>query len=99
MFANSAIIWSIVNRLEPSESPEDGNGEQPFMEIGDSGRGRRVRGLIAWLVLYLGIAAVLVLLFVRFTSSMLWAVLLVGFMLAYMTIVSKWAAGNIDRRE
>jgi hypothetical protein len=58
-----------------------------------------MRGFIAWALLYLAIAALLVALFIQFTSSTLWAVLLVGFMLLYMAIMSRWAGGNIDRRE
>ena len=53
----------------------------------------------AWALVYLGVAGALVALFIRFTASAAWAIGLVLFMLGYMTIVGRWASGDINRRE
>jgi len=42
----------------------------------------------------LAIAAVMVILFIRFGATTLWAFGLVAFMLAYMLLMGRWAGGE-----
>ena len=76
----------------------DPNDQREAMLIADAGE-RGWWGFTAWLLCYLAVAGVLVALFVRFTASLAWAVGLVGFMLAYMTIMARWTGRNAERRE
>jgi hypothetical protein len=77
--------------------PSDENDDPRVMKIGDGGR-RWWRAVLLWLSLISVVAATLVLLFIRFGATVLWASALVGFMLAYMGLMSRWAGGDHDRR-
>jgi hypothetical protein len=88
-----------MNSIESPE-PSDKDADEPaFMELDAVGRGGKWRGFLTWLIFYLVIAGILVAFFIRFTASAVWAIGLVGFMLAYMAIMGRWAGGNINRRE
>ncbi len=75
---------------EPSDSVDD---EPGVMRIGGA-RGRRVWELTRWLLVIAVIGGLMVVLFVRFGATMLWAFGLVGFMLGYMAIMARWAGGG-----
>ncbi len=75
-----------------------GDGEPRYMEIDISGK-RRWMGLMAYMLFFLLVAGLLVLLFVKFTASMGMALLLVGFMVAYMGVMGYAASRNIERKE
>ena len=69
------------------------------LEIGDSGRSKRIRGLIGYLLLFVAVAGLLVYLFIQFTGSMKLAVVLVAFMLTYMIVMGWLASRRADERE
>jgi hypothetical protein len=69
------------------------------MEIAERQSADSWWGWTAWALVYLAAAGALVALFIRFTASAAWAIGLVVFMLGYMTIVGRWASGDINRRE
>lgn len=50
-----------------------------------------------WTAGVAAVATTLVLLFVRFGAPVAWAAVLVGLMLAYMALMSRWAHGGEDR--
>ena len=76
------------------------NGQtQRELEIGGSGRGKRIRGLIGYLLLIAAVAGLLVFLFVRFTGSMRLAVVLVAFMMAYMLVMGYLASRRPGDRD
>ncbi len=79
---------------------EHSNGQHPReLEIGGSGQGKRLRGLIGYLILVLAVASLLVYLFVRFTGSMRLAVVLVAFMMTYMIVMGWLASRRPDDRD
>jgi hypothetical protein len=78
-------------------STEETIDEPGVMHIGGP-RGRRIREIARWALVILIIAALMTVLFIRFGATTLWALGLVGFMLAYMALMGKWAAGDHDRR-
>ena len=65
----------------------------------DTARGKRWRGLVGYVLLFLGVGALLVYLFLRFTGSMRLAVVLVGFMMTYMIIAGWLASRQPDDRD
>lgn len=67
--------------------------ESEGMEI-SLGKGKRIWGLFAWLVLVAIVASVLVVLFVQFTASLRMALALVVFMLGYMGVMAWIAMGR-----
>ena len=67
--------------------------EPGVMHIGGP-RGRRVREIIRWMLGFTAIGAVLVVLFIRFGATTLWASGLVIFMLGYMALMGKWAGSH-----
>lgn len=74
--------------LPPTGHKSDGADDRPVgMEI-PVGRGKRVLNGFLFAALVIGVAAVLVVLFVRFTASLRIAMALVAFMLAYMVVMS-----------
>jgi hypothetical protein len=75
----------------PPHTDENETAAPGVMHIGGP-RGRRVWEIIRWMLALAAIGAVLVALFVRFGSTTLWAVGLVGFMLGYMVLMGKWAS-------
>jgi hypothetical protein len=99
-----------VVRADPSSSDrapatdgDGGNGDarrpdnatRQHMEIGGPGRSRRVVGFLTYALLFLGVSAVLVTLFVRFTGNLRLAIGLVIFMVSYMLVMGWWASrGN-----
>ena len=78
-------------------SPQESIDEPGVMHIGGP-RGRRLREIARWLLIILIVAAMMIGLFIRFGATTLWAIGLVGFMLGYMALMGKWAAGDHDRR-
>lgn len=88
-----------MNSIESPEPPDHDMDEPEFMEITAAGQRGRWRGFLGWLIFYLVIAGLLIAFFVQFTTSAIWAVGLVGFMLAYMAVMGRWAGGDADRRE
>jgi hypothetical protein len=75
------------------------DADHEHLLIAEPGDGQSWWAFTAWLLCYFGVAAALVVVFVRFTASVAWAIGLVVFMLGYMTIMARWASGNADRRE
>jgi hypothetical protein len=75
----------------------NGAGER-YVEIGGVGRRRNIIGLISYLLLFAAVAAVLVLMFQRFTGHFWLAAALVSFMVAYMALMGWWASRNHDGR-
>ena len=89
-----------MKSLETTDRTSTETGAPKDQRVLEIGPGRpRWRGLFAWLVFYAALAVALVVLFVRFTASIAWAVALVGFILAYVTIVGRLAGGDADRRD
>lgn len=66
-------------------------GQHPFEEEDDRPRPKRWLGFIAFITLYLAVSGVLVAVLIRFTKNWILAVTLVGFMVAYMTVMA-WMA-------
>jgi F-type H+-transporting ATPase subunit a len=60
--------------------------------------GRKWAGFLLWAFFYLLVAGVLVAVFLRFTSSTMWAVAVVGFMLAYMTLMGWWTSRSLGEK-
>jgi hypothetical protein len=75
--------------LDPSSAPSD---EKPprYLDI-DLSSGKRWRGWIGYLLLVAAVAWALIYLFVKFTGSLLLAIVLVAFMMTYMGIMG-WLA-------
>jgi hypothetical protein len=87
-----------VMDFNPLPPPADANepAEPGVMHIGGS-RGRRVWEITRWFLLIAAVAAVLVVFFIRFGATTLWAFGLVGFMIGYMALMGKWAGGDNRR--
>jgi len=77
---------------------KDPNQDQREMEIEPTGNNRWV-GLAGYGVLVLGIAALLVFLLTRFSTSLALAIGLVAFMIAYMLLMGYLAGRKPDRKE
>jgi hypothetical protein len=77
----------------PPEHPQSVDDEPGVMHIGGP-RGRRLWELSRWIVVIAAIAVLMVVLFIRFGATTLWALGLVGFMLGYMAIMARWAGGG-----
>jgi hypothetical protein len=75
-----------------------GNGKQQYLEI-RIGSGRKWAGLIGYAMFFLAVCGVLVMLFVRFTSSLRLAVGLVAFLVSYMLLMGWWASKNVEDRD
>jgi hypothetical protein len=73
----------------PPETP-DTVDEPGVMHIGGR-RSNQVWSITRWAFVLAIISGIMVLLFVRFGATTLWAFGLVGFMLAYMAIMARWA--------
>ncbi len=69
-----------------------------FVEIGPAGTLKRLWRWFAWSAGLIGVAALFVLLFYRFTNSFRIALVVVVGMLAYMFVASKLAEGRFDKR-
>jgi hypothetical protein len=79
----------------PEKAPTNGRHLE-FLEI-DTGQAKRWKGWLGWGLIVLLVASLLVVLFVRFTGSMRLAVVLVGFMMAYMGVMGWIASSKADR--
>ncbi|HEY7089672.1 MAG TPA: hypothetical protein VH518_16355 [Tepidisphaeraceae bacterium] len=78
---------------------EDKNDDpRGFMEIPVE-QSRRWLGLVAYVLLFLVVAALLVLLFMWFTASLRLAIGLVLFLVGYMVLMGWWAGRNIEGRD
>jgi hypothetical protein len=88
------------NKLDYTTLPENPREpERPeYLEI-DTGRKKRLLGWAGYILFFLAVCSVLVLLFIKFTSSYRLAVGLVGFMVAYMTLMGWFASRNWERRD
>ena len=69
-----------------------------YIEI-DTGRRKRWLGFAAYVAFFLGVAVLLVVVFVKFTSSLGMAMFLVAFMVAYMGIMGWMASRNAEKKE
>jgi hypothetical protein len=76
-------------------SPEDAPLE---LEI-DTAKKRRWTGWIAYILLYLVVAALLIVILVKLWTPVALAVGLVAFIVGYMTLMGYLASRNINRRE
>ncbi len=85
----------MINPAEKSDRPEVPRVTE--LEINTS-LSRKIAGWAGYLLLFVLVAATFVYLFVRFTGSIGLAIAVVGFMLAYMTIMGIWAGRNLDER-
>jgi hypothetical protein len=87
-----------LNRpTEPANGQHTANGQtEPmrYMEIGGVGLRRKVWGWTLYLLLFAGVSALLVFVFVKFTASLKLAITLVVFMVAYMAFMGWWASRN-----
>jgi hypothetical protein len=82
----------------PLPPPDEDSIDEPgIMHIGGP-RGRRYLEITRWLLVISVIAGVLVVLFIRFGATTLWALGLVGFMLGYMALMGRWAGDDEHRR-
>ena len=70
--------------------------QQREIEIGEA-RPRRLIGLASYVLGLIGIAIALGWLLSRFTNSLIIAIALVAFMVAYMTIMAYFASRNLRR--
>jgi uncharacterized membrane protein YhhN len=76
----------------------DGDAEKPeILEI-DTGKGRRVAGWLSYVLLFMGVGAILVYVFMQFTGSVKLAVGVVTFMIGYMVIMGWVATRNSETR-
>jgi hypothetical protein len=80
----------------PQSADETEAIEPGVMHIGGS-RGRRVWELTRWLLIISAVAMLMVMLFIRFGATTLWAFGLVFFMLGYMALMGRWAGGDHHR--
>jgi hypothetical protein len=92
IFVSSPADLMDFNPLPPPAEETEAT-EPGVMHIGGS-RGRRVWEITRWFLLIAAVAAVLVVFFIRFGATTLWAFGLVGFMLGYMALMGKWAGGD-----
>ena len=72
--------------------------QERYIEI-PVGRERKWFGLVAWWLLLLGVAGLLILLFRKFTSNLWLAVILVAFLLSYMLVMGWWASRHLEGRD
>jgi hypothetical protein len=74
------------------------NGHHPeYLEI-DTAQKKRWRGRVGYALLVLGVASLLVYLFMKFTGSIRLAIILVVFMMTYMAVMGWLASDQSDRR-
>jgi hypothetical protein len=77
----------------PPHADEAETVEPGVMHIGGP-RGRRIWEILRWLLAFAAVGSLLVVLFIRFGASTLWAFGLVAFMLGYMALMGKWAGSD-----
>jgi FtsH-binding integral membrane protein len=65
----------------------------------DTGRRRRITGLIAYLLFFATVAGLLVFVFLQFTPSVMLAVGLVSFMVLYMSVMGWVTSRNLSKRD
>jgi hypothetical protein len=65
----------------------------------DTAKKRRWTGWIAYILLYLAVAALLIIILVKLWTPVALAVGLVAFIVGYMAFMGYLASRNIDRRE
>jgi hypothetical protein len=80
-----------VNEPLPPDAPVE-------LEI-DTAKKRRWTGWVAYILLYLVVATLLILVLVKLWTPVALAVGLVVFIVGYMTLMGYLASRNIDRRE
>jgi hypothetical protein len=76
----------------------DASGPDRYLDI-HLGRKRRWLGTSVYILFFVSLAALLFYLFIQFTGSKIWAALLVGFMVTYMTLMGYWAGRNSEGQE
>jgi len=84
-------------RSARDKGPDPSRNGQQYLEI-RIGRGRKWAGLAGFALIFLAVCGVLVILFVRFTSSLRLAVGLVVFLVSYMFLMGWWASRNVEDR-
>ena len=82
---------SFLGHLPPL--PEETIDEPGVMHIGGA-RGQRLKKIARRALILLAIAGVMVISFIRFGATTLWAFGLVAFMLGYMLLMGRWAGKN-----
>jgi hypothetical protein len=65
----------------------------------DTARKRRVLGWAVYIFIYLGVSALLVLVFAKLSTPLGIAIGVVAFMVGYMTLMGILASRNLHRRE
>jgi len=65
----------------------------------DTGRRRRITGLIAYLLFFATVAGLLVFVFLQFTPSVMLAVGIVTFMVLYMSIMGWITSRNLSKQD
>lgn len=89
-----------MGRLVDYEPSGDGANDEPPRHLDIRlGRGKRWFGFLAFVLLFVGVSALLVLLFVKFTASLRLAVGLVLFLVSYMLIMGWWASRHLEGRD
>ncbi|WP_428939007.1 hypothetical protein [Fontivita pretiosa] len=90
----SSLLEYASSRDKDTEASRNG---QQYLEI-RIGSGRKWAGLVGFALVFLAVCGVLVILFVRFTSSLRLAVGLVVFLVSYMLLMGWWASRNVEDR-
>ncbi len=89
-----------MNDANPERDPvqNDPTTGERYLQMSDVDQPRRWWGRAAFIALYLVVSAALVALFIFFTNNWMLAVLLVGFMVLYMTLMAWLAMRRNERR-
>ena len=85
-------------RDEVGEHVTERDNQPETLEIDTAAR-RRWVGWIAYVLLFLVVAAILVFFFMQLNTSFRLAAGIVVFMIGYMVIMGWFASGKLDRRE
>lgn len=81
-------------------NPDSPEGEPiRYIEIDTGGRRKRFIGTVTYLLFFLAVAAALVSLFIYFTNHWTLAILLVGFMVLYMSLMGWLAMRKVEERD
>jgi hypothetical protein len=86
---------SSVPKSQPVESDPP---QERFLEI-DVGRGKRLLGLVLYVLAFVSLCLVLMWFFVQLNTSLALAAGVVLFMVAYMLLMGWWAGRSIDQHQ
>lgn len=89
----------MTERLNDLPDDQTSNGHGQYMEIAGDTKKRKWLGWIAFILIYLIVSAALVTLFIYFTNNWTLAIMLVGFMVMYMSFMGWLAMRKADERK